>query len=94
MNIYLIYNFRIVESLFTKISDDINHYYKEFIIIDSNNASILFDTIFLWRLYSYSVPLNFFITFHFKRKVKEILSEFRTNVKIACNKKEKIKPTC
>ena len=88
MNIYLINDFGIEKSLFTKISDEINSSYNE-PITDSRKARILLDIIFLLRLYSYSVPSIVSLLSIPKEKVKEILSEYRKNVKIACNKNRK-----
>ena len=85
MNIYHINDFGIEKSLFTKISDEINNSYNE-PITDSRKAKILLDTIFHWRRYSYSAPSIASLLSIPKEKVKEILSEYRKNVKIACNK--------
>ena len=85
MNIYLINDFRIEKSLFTKISDEINCSYNE-PITDSRKARISLDTIFLWKRYSYSVPSIASLLSIPKEKVMEILSEYRMNAKIACNK--------
>ena len=85
MNICLINDFGIEKSIFTKISDEINNSYNE-PITDLRKARILRDTIFHWRRYSYSAPSISLLLSIPKEKVKEILSEYKKNVKIACNK--------
>ena len=55
-------------------------------IIDSSKHSVSVEAISLWRYYGYSINLIAAVLSITKVKLKQILAQYRKNVKIACDK--------